>query len=364
MMKKSYRYRLSVLIAICLVLSVCLSESSSASAAPVQRPELNLPRTPQVIGTHGSATWFYLVGSGIASVVSDHSGMRAMVQPYAGPSAWIPDLASGAISFGVISYTEAAFTYFANFEGVPVTPKMRQVMRGNTATNIGWIAAVDSEINKLSDMRGKVIAGSYGGTLFTLALLTAELDSVGLTWDDVTVVPVSDVSTGLVLLGEGTVLACSGGTATQATTVELDRKTKLQILPFGELTPEDIKDGVPDWCKVVLERHLPGTTLVVQQPMGIQMEPTVVYSYPMMLASSTNISDDVVYAVLAACYDHNAELVQIDNWLRDWTIANMFDPDFPLPYHNGAIRFYKELGLWDDAAQARQDYLLALMGEE
>ncbi len=321
-----------------------------------------LPTVPQAIGTHNTGTLFYLIGSGIASIVSDHTPMRAVVQPYSGPSAWMPDLDSGAISFGVISYVEAAWTYLASSD-VPTTPKIRMVMKGNTNENLAWVTAQDSGINSISDLKGKAVAGGYGGTLFSRELLTAGLASVGLTWDDVKVVPVADVTTGLSLLQDGQAVACHGGTATSANTVETHQVVPLKVLPFGNLSPADVEKGISAEMQKIMDQYVPGTTLVVKQPEGIVEEPTVVCSYPLMLCSSTNISDDVVYNTIKACYDYNDDLVVIDKWLKQWTKDNMLDENFKIPYHNGAIRFYKEIGLWTDELQKKQDELLAVMGQ-
>lgn len=83
------------------------SNSPAESAAPSAPEEVKLPSTPQIIGTHNNNSLFYLIGSGIAATTSSHTPLRSVVQPYSGPSAWMPDLDSGAIQFGIINYTEA-----------------------------------------------------------------------------------------------------------------------------------------------------------------------------------------------------------------------------------------------------------------
>lgn len=323
--------------------------------------QARLPTAPQAIGTHNTGTLFYLIGSGIASVATQYTPMRFLVQPYSGPSAWMPDLHSGAISFGIISYVEGAWTYQEK-EGVPGSTKIRMLMKGNLMENLAWVTRQDSGINSIADLRGKRVAGGYGGTLFSQALVTTGLASFGMTWNDVTVVPVADVSTGLELLRNGQVVAAHGGTATSANTVETHQVTPLKVLPFKAYKPADVRKGVTAGDTQLLLELVPGTSLAVGRAAGILKEETVVYSYPLMLASSINISNEVVYQTLKACYDFNDELVKVDNWLQQWTRENMLDENFVVPYHDGAIRFYKELGLWTDALQKKQNELLALKG--
>ena len=137
MKKINIKKAISIFLFLTMVVALISSCSSSSKTdeSNGSGTEAKLPTTPQAIGTHNTGTLFYLMGSGIASIISNHTPMRAVVQPYSGPSAWIPDLDSGAISFGVISYVEGAWTYLGNKE-VPSTPKIRMVMRGTTLHNL------------------------------------------------------------------------------------------------------------------------------------------------------------------------------------------------------------------------------------
>ena len=90
------------------------------------------------------------------------------------------------------------------------------------------------------------------------------------------------------------------------------------------------------------------------------MKPTYMMHFSNYLVSRTDVSDDVVYAVVEALWDNYQELGEIHPGLRLWTSDRFVIDDFLVPYHDGAIRFYKEQGLWTDAMEALQQELLAL----
>ena len=71
------------------------------------------------------------------------------------------------------------------------------------------------------------------------------------------------------------------------------------------------------------------------------------------------MSDDTVYAVTKAMYEKNDDFRAINKSLGGWKSENFATADVVVPYHDGAIRYFKEAGLWSDAMQARQDVLLA-----
>ncbi len=43
----------------------------------------------------------------------------------------------------------------------------------------------------------------------------------------------------------------------------------------------------------------------------------------------------------------------------DWGKKNAVIETTPVPYHSGAVKYYKEIGIWTDAAEKQQQSLLA-----
>ncbi|MEM9141220.1 MAG: TAXI family TRAP transporter solute-binding subunit, partial [Pseudomonadota bacterium] len=88
--------------------------------------------------------------------------------------------------------------------------------------------------------------------------------------------------------------------------------------------------------------------------------PTAGYAYPVLI-SMADQDAELVYNMTRAMhelfpsYDGNAP--GIGGWALD---KQNFT--WVAPYHDGAIRYYKEIGRWSDAAQAHNDGLVARQG--
>src|SRR3990172_265578 len=76
------------LLSMPLVLAISMAGYGEVKAAPVGTPK----ETNIAIGTHSVGGAYYASGSGLAKVISEHSTMKAVVKPHAGPNAWMPQL--------------------------------------------------------------------------------------------------------------------------------------------------------------------------------------------------------------------------------------------------------------------------------
>lgn len=96
--------------------------------------------------------------------------------------------------------------------------------------------------------------------------------------------------------------------------------------------------------------------------------PTAGYAYPVLVAMEEQDADlvyNMTKAMIELYPEYEGKAPGINGWAKD---KQNFE--WVVPYHEGAIRYYKEAGLWSDQAQqhndglvARQDALLAAWEE-
>ena len=73
----------------------------------------------------------------------------------------------------------------------------------------------------------------------------------------------------------------------------------------------------------------------------------------------TDLSDNTVYEILKAIYEHYDELLPIHSVFEDTVLERAASLSATVPYHPGAVKYYKEKGVWSSEMDALQKKLLA-----
>ncbi|MBP2076037.1 TAXI family TRAP transporter solute-binding subunit [Oceanobacillus polygoni] len=307
-------------------------------------------------GAHQSGSAYHSAATGLAKVVSDKSDLKLTVKPFSGPNAWMPLLNSGEIDLGILAYPDAGWAYVGE-NGYPKKNKnIRTLVNGNDILVSGLTVRVDSGIKEISDLKGKRVASDYTGNQILPNILEAHLASAGLSWDDVVSVPVTDINTGVNALRENRVDAIFAGTPTVGIFTEMDTTKEIDVLDWAEISPENI-DDFPEETIEEMTELVPGISPVAFEG-GILKNETTIVSYPIILATNSHISEDVAYNVVKTLWNNYEELHKQYMWLETWNPENMFDDEPAIPYHSGAVKFFKEVGVWTDIAEENQQELL------
>ncbi|WP_102348891.1 TAXI family TRAP transporter solute-binding subunit [Bacillus sp. Marseille-P3661] len=312
------------------------------------------------IGTHSAGSGYHTVGSGLAKIISDNTPIRGNVRPTAGPQAWINDLNSGNLEFGLINNVDIAFAYNGGPGYEKPIENIRTVFGGMPMNSTGWTVRRDSGITSISELKGQPVASGFGGNFLIDLILRAELESVGLTYDDVKPVPVPEFQASLDAIQENMVAGAYAGSPDSAKAQEVGSAIGgLRVLPFGDLKPEDISaDGkAPAEKQALLEKYLPGASFsVVPAGVGVLEEDTVHIRYDMTLVASADVSADTVYTVLKSIWENYEEMHGLISYTNDLSPEVMPRPNPGAPYHEGAIKFYKEMGVWTDEHEKLAEY--------
>ena len=336
---------IAVLLAMILMFAVIASEAFAGDSV--------------YIATQAVGTSYYAMGTGIAKIITENTDMAATILPYAGPDAWMPEFADGSVQMEIISAMDMYWSYSGTVNYDTPVESTRLLLSGNYSNHCTMTVLESSGISSITQLAGKKVGYEYGGNKLTVNLIDAALASVGMTIDDCVAVPLADLSSAIRALQEHRVDCIFTGSSTTPASVQLDESVGIRVLPLGDLKPADIAEGVPENIQSVLDKYVPGATAMVCPVSGTVKEETVLTSYPIQMAVSSELSEDQVYTIMKAIYDNYAELADVHAWGRQWIPENFVLNHFMVPYHDGAVKFYKEVGLWTDEAEACQQALLA-----
>jgi TRAP transporter TAXI family solute receptor len=226
--------------------------------------------------------------------------------------------------------------------------------KGNGSPNLRIVALLyplkeaifvrkDSGIETVADLKGKRMTAGFTAQNTILPQLDAIYATAGLTRDDVVKVQVPSVVAGAdaFMAGEtdGFIFAHGAGKVREADAAV----GGIRALPI-ENTPENV---------AAIKKHWPAGFLVKMEPSPANpgvLEPDTFIAYPMVLFANKNVKDDVVYKMTKVVYENKDAMAQIFKPMADFNPKEDAVGDTaPGEYHPGAIKFYKEVGIWKNA---------------
>jgi len=329
----------AVTAAVLMVAGPAQTAVAKLDCSPTVNPSNDLPRTVAV-ASNLPGTGAHAMASGLAAVASRVTQISTKVQPYNGPNAWMPLLETGEVEFGFINILDAnmAATGTGNYK--KAYPTLRVVSGGVFPFTGSLLVRDKSDIKRPSDLRGKRMAWDFGGHAITQTWQNAAMEVSGLKPSDVTQVRFSNLNDAIRAVPEGrvdaTFAAIGIGINEEANATE---PIRFLSLPAGDASNK------------ILAKY--GASIVRQdQTTGIRGD-TDVIGYALHVASSTKISDRTVSTLLKAWWDNLAELHTIHPQFKKWTKDVQAITNFTVPYHSGAVKFYKEAGVWSAKHDAR-----------
>jgi len=107
-------------------------------------------------------------------------------------------------------------------------------------------------------------------------------------------------------------------------------------------------------------KQLPGLIFGRSFPVGSFVglkKPVPVFAMNTFFVSRPDVSNEIVYKVVKTLLENHDLFVSYYRDAEMWTIKNTLT-NVQLPFHEGAIRYFKEKGMWTAALEARQKELL------
>jgi len=305
----------------------------------------------------------YAEASAIADAFGKEFGTRVRIQPSGSGIGRLQPLLQGRADYAFLA-TEAFFVSEGAFDFATPDwgPRALRAVAGRPA-GITLIAAGDAGIDTVADARGKRIAFVAGNPSVNVKC-EAILAFGGLTLDDVEVITFPTYAAAMSSMTRNE----SDATCTTPTTSQLYELAEsprgihyapleaenaagweglLKVLPIMGPSDEDVAAGLAEG----------------------EIAKMAAYRYP-VITTTTEQTADEVYAFIKAL-DESYDLYKDGTaTMSRWSLDISGRPAIDVPFHDGAIRYLKEKGIWteeDDAWNAkrteRMDALLAAWEE-
>jgi TRAP transporter TAXI family solute receptor len=358
----------AILISFCIVLIIVSCAAPAPTPSPAAKPSpapATAPKLPDKIefSTHRTGTTHYAVATGLAKVASEKGPILVSVAATSGPPAWVPQMNStGNPQLGTAHPMDVWWAYTGKIAPKPIpddmlgtTPPYAQaysnlrVLAATARMGSGFLVRTDSPYKTAKDLKGARLASGFAAQMSAFIALIVDVLNANLTLKDFKEVAVSDIVAGVNALAEGRVDVTNCGVGTPAAT-EADAKVGVRWLSASGDTA-DMKRAMDAFAGGAYEMWEGGTP-------GLK-EATRLWTYPIMIVTPPSLPDEVAESLLTTWWDNYKLLWEVHPSLKKITSPEMFFlRKTTVPYHTGAIKFYKKKGLWDAKMDAYQDRLL------
>jgi TRAP transporter TAXI family solute receptor len=294
--------------------------------------------------TYGFATLppgaiLHAQASVIAKVVQDNSKLQIRVIGYGGDAPILDSVNTQKADFLLLDVGEVADAY----QG---TGNWRDGKKPNLRTAITmygfqmafWVRK-DSSINTIADLKGKKVPAEWVQQTGVLPHTTAVLAAGGITYNDVVKVPEVNVVRAADDFKAGKVDLLFFAVGAPKVAEVAASVGGLRLLPMDLLPDAEAR------MKQVRTEYYFSTVNPAPHIAGID-KPSKVQTIDVVVAVGAHVKDDVVYEFVKAMRQNKKGLVEgHPNFLRfDEKEAGKTQPR--LPHHPGAIRYFKEVGIW------------------
>jgi TRAP transporter TAXI family solute receptor len=299
-----------------------LAVSTAIAAGPAQAQTYGFATLPPGTLNHTTA-------SAVAKVMKEKAGVNMLVQPTAGDQVIVPMVSRGEVEIGITNILEMASYY----EGGK-NPDLRIIGFVHALRTAFWVRK-DAPMQAIADLKGKRVTAGYSAMRTIDIVSRAILATGGLTEKDIQPVMVPNVARSAddFMAGSSDMFffafggpkvreadASVGGIRVlEINTANMDAARK--ITPYGYLT--DVAPG-PIFTGV--------------------SKPMKVYTFDNLLFTNAKVPDEFIYKFIDTLVSNKADLVSVQPVLREFS-AEGLHKKYGIPYHPGALKYFKEKGV-------------------
>ncbi len=326
-----------------------LTGAALTSAAHAQ--EVELPNTLSVT-TYDVGAASYNQGVALGTALGNAYDMSLRVLPATSDVARLLPVRQGRVEFGLVgSESFNAVEGTEAFSAPEIGPQPLRMLVGSNSDNCFTLGLRgDAGIETVDDLRGKRVGWVVGAPALQ-SNVAGFLAFGGMTWDDVEKVEVASFGGSWEAFINGQVDVVTSLTTGALPTQAAASPGGLKWLPL----PASDKEG---WARLQEIKPQFSPRLATLGPNISEENPLECAGFPFpVLLTYPDREADLVYNMTKAIDEQYDNYVEIEPGMIGWADERQ-DFLWVVPYHEGAIRFWEEKGLWSEEAQAHNDALI------
>ncbi len=270
----------------------------------------------------------HTTASAIAKVLREKAGLNVLVQPAAGGNVTVPIVARGEAEIGSANIMEPQ-EYLERFKDL-------RLIAAVNALRTPFFVRKNSGMRTIADLKGKRVSMGFSAMRSLDVVTRAILATAGLTEADIRPVLVPNVvrSADDFVAGAADMFFFSYGAP----------KVREVDVTVGGIRPLEIDPkGMPAAAKIMPWGYLTDATPGPMFP-GVE-KPMKIYSFDNVLITHAKVPDDFIYKMLDTMEKHKADLIAVQPVLREFSGQFAYKQYGGVPYHPGALKYFKDKGL-------------------
>jgi len=302
------------------------------------------------IGSNPAGSVYFLLAGGFAKLFQKELKIRSTAQPHAGSSVYLPLMDKGEIVLGLNSSLDSGMAVAGT---PPFTSKIKHVRMIARVWILPYAYMVkeSSGAKTVSDLRGKRVLVNVKTNVSLAQANRTLLATAGLTESDV-----QAVDSGGVVAGINSVVENRAVAATVAITMPAMRKAHasvpggLRILGLGPKASDEF-----------MAKGMAGLYTMTVKPSKLLpyvKEPTKIAAFDSYLNAGPEVTDEDAYMLAKTLHTKWKELQKAYPPIRGTPQNGLAPAHNAMPYHPGAIKYWKEVGLWTAKNDAQQAMLM------
>jgi TRAP transporter TAXI family solute receptor len=317
-----------LMVATFLIMGVFVKQASSEAKWPKDI----------VVAAPAAGTTNYMIAVGMGQVVTKHTPIEHWVaQPLGGPLTYAPMIQKNEVDFFVYNGADAINILFGRGEHSKNGPTaVRTVVGGHSLACVFWTTP-GSGVKRLADLKGKAV---YGGrkTKWLQDIGETQIEAAGLKLSDLKFYrPMISIKEGVDDLISGKVAALMYPLVPSQVERVNAVKGECVFLNLSEKEVEYVLSHMDGFYRGVVPAG---------PKYGNKKEIRYAVLFQTNLHCRANLDQEVVYGITRAILEHHNEWADCHPSAKDYGLDKKPVTLASELYHAGAIKFYKEKGLW------------------